>query len=150
MNFLGPFVNFLGEKYTYRKVMMIGSCLVLLGYTTSAYVRGIKMFYLSHVVITDKMICAGFGLMLSPCSTVVNFYFPKKRSLANGIMVSFSGIEGFCFPYMYRWLIDKYTLHGAFLLSGAFMFYSCVAEALLLQPHQLVEKQRSTNRKRIS
>lgn len=56
INFLGPFVNFLGEKYTYRKVMMIGSCLVLLGYTTSAFVRGIKMLYLSHGVITGKMI----------------------------------------------------------------------------------------------
>ncbi|XP_052062942.1 monocarboxylate transporter 12-like isoform X2 [Mytilus californianus] len=56
---LGPFVNFLGEKYTYRLVMMIGSCLVLLGYTTSAFVRGIKMFYLTHGVITA--LCFQFG-----------------------------------------------------------------------------------------
>ncbi|XP_052062941.1 monocarboxylate transporter 12-like isoform X1 [Mytilus californianus] len=143
---LGPFVNFLGEKYTYRLVMMIGSCLVLLGYTTSAFVRGIKMFYLTHGVITGF----GFGLMLSPCSTVVNFYFKKKRSFANGIMVSFSGVGGFSFPYMYRWLIDKYGLHGAFLLSGALLFHSCVAVALLLQPQQIVEKHQTTNRKIIS
>ncbi|XP_076112625.1 monocarboxylate transporter 14-like isoform X1 [Mytilus galloprovincialis] len=137
---LGPFSNFLGEKYTYRLIMSIGSVLVLIGYTASAFVPRMDMLFLTYGVVAGT----GYGLIFAPCTTIISFYFKKRRSLANGLMVSFSGFGSLLFPYMYRFLIDKYGLHGALLIIGAVFFHTCAAGLLLRQPPQLLKKKQKT------
>jgi len=52
----GPFSNFVGERFTYRVVMVVGSCIVLIGYTASAFVNSVEILYLTYGVITGKSI----------------------------------------------------------------------------------------------
>lgn len=77
------------------------------------------------------------GLTFVPCSTIVNFYFEKRRSFANGVVVSASGVGGFAFPYLYRFLFDEYGLRGGLLVLGGFMMNMCVIASLLRQPYRL-------------
>ena len=44
----------------------------------------------------------GYGLTFTPCSTIISFYFEKKRALANGITVSASGIGAIAFSVLYK------------------------------------------------
>ncbi|KAJ8308921.1 hypothetical protein KUTeg_013795 [Tegillarca granosa] len=79
----------------------------------------------------------GLGLTYVPCTTIVNFYFEKRRSFANGVVVSASGVGGFAFPYLYRFLFDKYGLRGGLLILGGFMMNMCIFASLLRQPFRL-------------
>ncbi|CAC5391035.1 unnamed protein product [Mytilus coruscus] len=49
---LAPVSNYLGEIYTYRVVIGIGSCLVLIGQTASAFVPQLEFLYLTYGIIT--------------------------------------------------------------------------------------------------
>ncbi|CAG2256158.1 unnamed protein product [Mytilus edulis] len=87
----------------------------------------------------------GYGLIFGPCSTILSFYFDKKRGLATGIMASCSGIGNMCFPYMYKYLIENYGLPGTILIAGAVYFHVCPVSMFLRQPiyvtRQIVERQ---------
>ena len=87
----------------------------------------------------------GYGLIFAPCTTIISFYFEERRSLANGLMVSFSGIGNLVFPYLYRYLIDSYGLHGALLIIGAVLFHACAASLFLRQPPQLLKNRKLTD-----
>ena len=82
----------------------------------------------------------GYGLIYAPTTTIISFYFKKRRSLANGLVVAVSGIGGLCFPYVYRVLIDYYSLHGTLLIMGAVYFHTCAACIFLRQPSQSMQK----------
>jgi hypothetical protein len=67
---------------------------------------------------------------MTPTLTIVNFYFEKKRGLANGILWSASGISTIVNPTMYRQLIDKYGIHGAMIIVGGILLNICVGASL--------------------
>lgn len=66
--------------------------------------------------------------------TIVNFYFEKKRGLANGILWSASGISTIVIPTMYRQLFDIYGIHGAMIIVGGILLNICVGASLFRQP----------------
>lgn len=84
----------------------------------------------------------GGGLIYAPCTALVSFYFEKRRAFANGIMLSGSGLGSFGFSFFYRYIIDRFGLHGAMMLISGILFNSCVAGALIRQPSQLIESKR--------
>lgn len=100
-----------------------------------------------HEYINKFIFCffvgTGFGLIFTPCSTIISFYFDKKRGLANGLMVAFSGLGGFGFPYLYRWLFDTFGLRNSLLLTGAIFFHSAAASLLLRQPQIIIDCKKS-------
>ncbi|XP_063441020.1 monocarboxylate transporter 12-like isoform X1 [Mytilus trossulus] len=137
---LGPISNYLGEIYSYRFIMVIGSIVNLIGYTASAFVTRMEYLYITYGIISGT----GYGLMFAPSTTIVSFYFEKRRSLANGIVVSVSGIGAFAFPYLIRLLVDTYGLNGTFLIMGGIYFHTCAASLFLIQPaHFPYQKKKS-------
>ncbi|KAK3575933.1 hypothetical protein CHS0354_029247, partial [Potamilus streckersoni] len=84
----------------------------------------------------------GYGLTFAPCSTIFNFYFEKRRALANGIVVSASGIGSLGFPFIYRFLIDQYNLRGALLIIGGAVLNVCVAACFFRQPEIFVKRKK--------
>lgn len=62
-------------------------------------------------------------------------------------MVAFSGMGGFGFPYMYRWLFDSFGLRNALMLTGALFFHSAAASLCLRQPHLLIKQEQLRNNK---
>lgn len=54
----------------------------------------------------------GYGLSDTSSATIVNFYFKKRRTLANGIVVSSGGIAVLTFPFLYRSLSINFQPTG--------------------------------------
>jgi MCP family monocarboxylic acid transporter-like MFS transporter 13/MCP family monocarboxylic acid transporter-like MFS transporter 12 len=81
----------------------------------------------------------GFGLVYSPCLTVFNFYFKRRRALAMGILLFGGSVGSVLFPYLYKFLIDLYGLQGAILVISAVILNICVCAALIRQPKELKE-----------
>ncbi|XP_033731373.1 monocarboxylate transporter 12-like [Pecten maximus] len=130
---LGPLANYLVGVFSFRSVVMFGGLLLSTGYFISAFVTRMEWMFL-----TIGVVCGfGSGLAFAPCGTIVSFYFVKRRALANGIMVSGSGLSSFIFPYLYRYIIDQFSVTGAMIIISGLVLHMCVAGALLRQPQEL-------------
>ncbi|OWF49448.1 monocarboxylate transporter 12-like [Mizuhopecten yessoensis] len=132
---LGPLANHLCEDFSFRKVVITGGLLIFLGYLVSVFVEQMELLYLTIGVVAGF----GCGFVFAPCATIVSFYFKKRQALANGIVISGSGLGSFIFPYFYRFIIDEFGLHGALLIISAVALHICVGGALLRQPQQLAK-----------
>ncbi|XP_045173281.2 monocarboxylate transporter 12-like [Mercenaria mercenaria] len=134
---LGPIANLLCKLYSFRRVTMVGGILFGLGYFLSGFVT--KMEYMYFTFFSTGL---GYGLSFAPCSTIISYYFDKRRALANGIMVSGSGVGAIALPFLYKYLIEQYGLNGAFWIIGATFSNVCVAACVFRQPRYLVEEQK--------
>ncbi|XP_053375243.1 monocarboxylate transporter 12-like isoform X2 [Mercenaria mercenaria] len=134
---LGPIANFLCKIYTFRRVTTIGGILVGLGYFLSGFVTRMEYMYLTFL-------CAGlgYGLTYAPCSTIISYYFNKRRGLAIGITVSGGGVGAIALPFLYKYLIEKYGLKGMFWIIGAIFANICVAACLFRQPIYLIKERK--------
>ena len=57
---------------------------------------------MTHIFHFINFTGLGYGLAFAPCSTIISYYFEKRRAFANGITVSASGIGAIGFPFIYR------------------------------------------------
>ncbi|XP_045173749.2 monocarboxylate transporter 12-like isoform X2 [Mercenaria mercenaria] len=96
----------------------------------------------SIVIILELGLGLGCGLTFAPCSTIITYYFNKRRALAIGITVSGSGVGAIYLPFLYKYLIEKYGLKGTFWIIGAIFANICVAACIFRQPIYLVEEQK--------
>ncbi|KAL5022253.1 hypothetical protein ScPMuIL_001408 [Solemya velum] len=129
---LGPFANYLSRVYSFRKVCLLGGVVILIGYLSTVFVQQMELMYLTFGIIAG----GGYGLAYAPCSTLVNFYFGKRRAFANGIVVAASGTGAFLLPYLYRY-VDEYGLQGGILILSAVKMNTCVFAFLFRQPAAL-------------
>ncbi|XP_060601147.1 monocarboxylate transporter 2-like [Ruditapes philippinarum] len=136
---LSPVANSFSRKFSFRRVAFAGGLLLCLGYFLSGFVPKMEIMYLTMGG------CAGlgYGLSFSPCSTIISYYFKKHRALANGIVVSGSGIGALTYPAIYSFLIKKYGLHGAFWVIGGILLNVCVAACVFKQPKLLLKEKES-------
>ncbi|XP_062591881.1 monocarboxylate transporter 12-like [Saccostrea cucullata] len=135
MSFIGLFGCTLGEMTTFRKVLLLGGIFQASGLFLSVFVDRLHVMFLTYTVITG----IGYGLLISPCATVLNFYFEKRRALASGLLNSASGVGMFIFQYLYGSLFDEYGLKGCLLIISGIVLNNCVAGSLIRQPQQLKE-----------
>lgn len=133
---LGPFANFLSQKFTFRQVCFVGGLFLGGGFIASAFVSRVVYLYLTYGIICGF----GYGLIFSPCSTIISFYFVKRRALANGVIVSASGVGALGFPLIYKYLIETLTLKGTLWLVGGILLNVCAAACILRQPKLLRNK----------
>ncbi|XP_060568972.1 monocarboxylate transporter 4-like [Ruditapes philippinarum] len=128
---LAPFANCLCKRYSFRLVSLIGGIMVGCGYFLSGFVTRIELMYLTFTII-------GIGYCLSyvSASIIISLYFKKRRTLANGVMVSAGGVAVLSFPSLYRFLINKYGLSQALWVIGAIVSNICVAGCLFLEPNK--------------
>ncbi|XP_059168551.1 uncharacterized protein LOC131950428 isoform X2 [Physella acuta] len=125
---LGLFSNMLAVRFTCRKVVFVGGILTSIGFIMTAYMPSFWNLYLTYAVTG-----IGFGLSYSPCVVMVGCHFRKRRSLANGISVSGSGVGSFVLPNIMRVLLDTYDLSGCLLILGAITLNVCAC-AMLFRP----------------
>lgn len=71
--------------------------------------------------------------MYLPAIVMVGFYFEKRRALATGVAVCGSGIGGFVFPPMSRYLVSEYSWQGATLIIAGICLHGVVI-GLLFRP----------------
>ncbi|XP_069111528.1 monocarboxylate transporter 12-B-like [Argopecten irradians] len=137
---MGPLANRLSEVFTFRRVVFLGGLLNGIGVFISSFMPSMELNYITIGLIAG----VGGGLAFTPANTIVSFYFEKRRALANSIMISTAGLGSFMFPYLYRFLIDRYGIHGALMIIGGLLTNNCVFALLLRQPSQIINKVRQS------
>jgi len=99
---LGPVIGFSITKLGARANLVLGNTLVALGLAGMAFIAEPWHIYLTYGVLGGAGISLG-GMVT--CTTVVNQWFVKRRSLVIGIVLSAGGIGGLIFPPLMAWLI---------------------------------------------
>ncbi|XP_041379072.1 monocarboxylate transporter 12-like [Gigantopelta aegis] len=123
---LGPVSNALATKYSCRTVVLCGGILTCAGFVCSAFIPSFEWLF-----VTYGLMCGiGFSLSYAPCVVMVGHHFKKRRSLANGISTSGSGVGSFALPNLMRFLLDYYGLFGSLIIIGGLMLNICVCACL--------------------
>ncbi|XP_076111124.1 monocarboxylate transporter 12-like [Mytilus galloprovincialis] len=136
---VSPLAGLLSTTYSFRVVTFTGSIIVGLGITISGFTTNPDMLYLTYGIIAG----IGFGFVYSPSVTIVNYYFHKKKALANGIVGAASGVSTIVLPVLYRTVFDVYGLHGGLIVLGGFCLNLCVGSVIFKQP-ELFSKVKNT------
>ena len=74
-----------------------------------------------------------FGAMATPSIVLLNFYFDKRKSFANGLAMVGSSIGQLCLPYVMTYFIDEFGYRGAMLLYTG-VCLQAIPAAMLLRP----------------
>uniref|UniRef100_A0A915HWD0 Phospholipase A2 domain-containing protein n=1 Tax=Romanomermis culicivorax TaxID=13658 RepID=A0A915HWD0_ROMCU len=124
--FIAPLVTAAAEIFTCRVVCMFGSIVY-----SSAFILASCLDSLPKIVWCYGILAGiGYGCCLSPTPIIVGRYFDKKRALANGLTFSGTGLGNVVLPLLVYVLVDKYYLHGAMLVLGAFTLHTSIFASL--------------------
>ncbi|KAH9512313.1 hypothetical protein Btru_039143 [Bulinus truncatus] len=125
--FLGPLCGALISRYSVRTAQILASLLTSSGYILNGFAPNVYFLYFS----TTVLIGVGRGLMASVL--LINLYFDRHRSLANGLSLSGVGFGAFALVPLVEFLFEHYGFTGAFMIIGALEMNGLVA-AMLFRP----------------
>lgn len=80
----------------------------------------------------------GFGLVYLPSVVIVNFYFEKKRAIANGITMCGSGVGTLIFTFITEPLLDYFGWKGTMWIISGIVLNACVCVSLF-RPLEVIE-----------
>ncbi|MFW6305085.1 MAG: MFS transporter [Candidatus Saliniplasma sp.] len=112
-SFLGIVSGTLSDRYGVRKVMIVGSVLVIAGFVFSSMITSLVHLYLTFILIG-----IGSAAFYIPVTTAVTRWFTERRGLAVGITVSALGIGMAFFPPILERSIDSVGWRNTFLIAG--------------------------------
>ncbi|MFO7793231.1 MAG: MFS transporter [Candidatus Saliniplasma sp.] len=112
-SFLGIVSGTLSDRYGVRKVMTVGSVLVITGFALSSQITSLVQLYLTFILIG-----IGASAFYIPVTTTVTRWFSEKRGLAVGITVSALGIGMAFFPPILERSISRFGWRNTFLIAG--------------------------------
>ncbi|NWS65278.1 MOT13 protein, partial [Chunga burmeisteri] len=125
----GPLGSALSSRFGARPVAMVGGFLAGLGLFLGAFATHMTHLYLSVGLLAGL----GWALVFTPSLGAVGRYFPSRRALATGLVVSGASVSGLALGPLVPWLLDTYGWRGALLLLAAISF-NLVAAGALLRP----------------
>jgi MFS family permease len=121
----GIMVARLGSRFN----LIFGNLVAGLGIAAVYLVQEVWQLYLLYIIIG---IGGGIGGYIA-CTTVVNNWFVKKRSLALGIFVASAGLGGFVFPPLATSLIGALGWRETWLvLAGMIVLFGVLIGAVVL------------------
>ncbi|XP_046547690.1 monocarboxylate transporter 12-like [Haliotis rubra] len=77
----------------------------------------------------------GFGIIYTPATIAVGYYFREKRVLAHGLATSFIGVGVLSGPHVIGWLIDQFGWRTAMSTLGCVIAQMVVTGSLIF-PHE--------------
>ncbi|NXL68822.1 MOT13 protein, partial [Chordeiles acutipennis] len=125
----GPLGSALSARFGARPVAMAGGLLSGLGLLLGAFATHLTHLYLSVGLLAGL----GWALVFTPSLGTVGRYFPARRALATGLVVSGASVSGLLLGPLVPLLLDAYGWRGALLLLAAVSF-NLVAAGALLRP----------------
>ena len=108
-----PLIGASIARFGPRANIVLGNLLVVIGLAGMSITTEVWQIYLFYGILVG--LGSGFGLYLT-CTTLVNNWFIKKRSLGMGLVISAGGLGGFMFPPLVTWLISNLGLQMAWLV----------------------------------
>lgn len=110
-----PFAGKLIEKKSIKFVMILGAIFMGAGFILLSFARNIIIFYLGFALLAFG--CNGVGPM--PCTTIITYWFDKKRGLATGIAMAGTGIGGLLGPNLIGgYLLPNMGWQKTYLIMG--------------------------------
>jgi MFS family permease len=128
MGILAPFVGFMADRYSPRRLLMLGIGCVGLGLVLLSQTTSLITFY-------AVMLLLAFGA--GGCTSVVHMslivrWFKRRTGLALGIMGSGFGASGLAIPLIVHW-VDTYGWRTTSIGLGLGMWLICLPLGLLLR-----------------
>jgi len=90
-----PLIGFSIARFGPRANIIFGNLLMVVGLAGMSIITEVWHLFVFYGILVG--LGAGFGMYIS-CTTVVNNWFPKKRSLVMVIIASSGGLGAFVFP----------------------------------------------------
>ncbi len=125
MPFAGRFIEKLGAK----TVILVGGITVALGWLLSTFTTGIITLTLTYGVIAGS----GVGIVYGAPIALITRWFPDKKGLAVGLVLTGFGLSPFVTAPLARHLIEAYNVMATFGILGAIFLIVIVLLALPLK-----------------
>lgn len=102
------------DKYNPKKILILGSMLVSIGWMLSYFANNIYVLTLTYGVI----IGSGVGIAYGVPMTTVSKWFPEKKGLAVGLVLVGFGMSPLITAPLASLIVVKYGVMTAFLILG--------------------------------
>ncbi|XP_059139181.1 monocarboxylate transporter 9-like [Physella acuta] len=126
----GPIVSFLMTKFSYRKITLFGSFLIVVGLLGMPLLPYIPAMCVTFGVLTGFGCCCAY----IPSHVLSGLYYDKYRSLATGVTTSGSGLGGAVMPVVVGLLIEHYTWKTSLVFVAGLCLHLFVFSSLLRDP----------------
>jgi len=124
-----PLIGASITRFGPRINMVLGNLLVALGLAGMSQAQEVWHIYFFYSL---GGLGLGFGMYMA-CTTVVNNWFIRKRSLGMGLVVAAGGLGGFAFPPLATWLISAVGWQMSWVaLAGIHLMFAVLIGGLLL------------------
>jgi len=127
---VGPLAGVSIAKFGPRVNLVLGNLLSAIGLAGMSLAQEVWHVYFFYGGLIG--IGAGFGLYMA-CTTVVNNWFVRRRSLGMGLVVAAGGLGGFAFPLLVARLISTVGWQMSWLvLAGINLTFAVLIGGLIL------------------
>lgn len=124
-----PLIGASIARFGPRVNMVFGNLLAALGLAGMSLAQEVWHVYFFYSLAG---LGVGFGLYMA-CTTVVNNWFVRRRSLGMGLVVAAGGLGGFLFPPLTTWLISTVGWQMSWVvLAGIYFTFTVVIGGLIL------------------
>ena len=124
-----PGVNWLLRRFPTRMVMFSGAVIWAIGWIAASFARKLWQLLLSQ----GLCIGIGLGLIWQPSSGLISQWFQKRRSMAQGLTSSGSGIIGIVYSVSTTHMIEKLGLSWSLRITGITSFVALVCAISLVR-----------------
>ncbi|XP_066153477.1 monocarboxylate transporter 7-like isoform X2 [Euwallacea fornicatus] len=128
-SFTGLLAGILLNKYSYRKVGLLGSILFFMGAVAMIFAKNLVQMVLFFGLFQG----VGFGLILPSVMSAFNSYFDKKMSLMMNATQTITVIFNIAIPHLLTWCMETLGYRGT-LIFIAGCCGLCVPAVAVLQP----------------
>ncbi|XP_071085634.1 monocarboxylate transporter 12-like [Haliotis cracherodii] len=123
----GPFIGIAINILGCRTCTLFGGFVAMFGLVGASLSSNLPSTMGTLGIVTG----IGYGFGFLPANVMVGLYFEKLRPIAAGITMAGAGLGMFVGPPLVRYLIDKYSLQGAFLVIAGIALHFCVCGCLM-------------------
>ncbi len=117
----GPLIGASINRFGPRLNMVLGNSLVGVGLVGMSFATEVWQLYVFYGLLVG--LGTGFGMYM-PCTTIVNNWFVRRRTLAMALLLSAGGLAGFTFPPLVTRLLSGVGWQGTWLTLAA-MHFTC-------------------------
>ncbi len=110
---LNPFIGALADRWSVRRLLILGGIIMGLGYFVLSRVSGVALFYTAYVIIG---LGGALAIQLVPQTTIAR-WFRKNLGKANGITGFSVALGGVAVPLLVM-VIDTYGWQDTFLFAA--------------------------------
>ncbi|KAK6195157.1 hypothetical protein SNE40_000637 [Patella caerulea] len=137
----GPVAGIINGKLGCRLSGILAGFIILVSLGSAYFSTSVWSLMLTFAIIGGF----GYGISYNNCYVATGQYFHRLRAVTSGFTSSGVALGIFIGPVTIRTLMDKFTLHGMFLIMGALCF-NITALSILIRPSPF-EKSKHQNNK---